>query len=85
MNKHHVSLSGYRLPLTIEQVEDGSYMATSPALQGFLVLADSIEELLQLAPDVAKALIESIQEYGDEMVLESEEFQFPLDVEVLVV
>jgi predicted RNase H-like HicB family nuclease len=85
MNKDQVSLSGYRLPLTIEQVEDGSYMATSSALEGFLVLADSIEELLQLAPGIAKALIESIREHGDEMLLESEDFRFPVGVEVLVV
>lgn len=59
MKEHSVTLFGYRLPMTIEQVEDGSYMATSSALEGFLVLADNIEELMQLAPGVAHALIEA--------------------------
>jgi predicted RNase H-like HicB family nuclease len=38
------------LPLLIEQVEDGAYLATSPALSGFLVQADTIEEVVALAP-----------------------------------
>ena len=54
-------ISPIRLPLVIEQVEDGSYLATSPALDGFLVQADTIEEIMTLAPGVAKALLESVR------------------------
>jgi predicted RNase H-like HicB family nuclease len=54
--------SPFRLPLVIEQVEDGTYLATSPALEGFLVQADTIEEVISLAPGVAKALLEAMRE-----------------------
>jgi predicted RNase H-like HicB family nuclease len=54
--------SPFRLPLVVEQVEDGSYLATSPALAGFLVQADTIEEVIALAPSIAKTLVEAMQE-----------------------
>jgi len=82
---HHLTLPGYRLPLTIEQVEDGTYMATSPTLEGLLVQADTIEEVIALAPGVAKALIEAMREKGIEPDLTVEELRFPVGVEVLVV
>ena len=53
-NIQHAYLSSYRLPLEIEQMEDGSFMATSPALEGFLVLADTVEEVISLAPEHRK-------------------------------
>lgn len=56
--------AGFRLPLTIEQVEDGSYMATSSQLPGLLVLVETIEEVFQLAPDIAKELIEAMKDKG---------------------
>jgi predicted RNase H-like HicB family nuclease len=58
------SAISYRLPLVIEKVEDGSYLATSPQLEGFLVLADTIEELLALAPGIARSLIDAMREKG---------------------
>ena len=81
----HAYLSYYRLPLEIEQVEDGSFMATSPALEGLLVLADTVEEVISLAPGVAKALIETMLEEGVKPLLVLEELTFPVKVEVLVV
>jgi predicted RNase H-like HicB family nuclease len=58
-----VEVAGHRLPIVIERVNE-SYQATSPALEGFLVLADSLEEVLSLAPDVARALLESMEDKG---------------------
>jgi predicted RNase H-like HicB family nuclease len=84
-NMQHAYLSSYRLPLVIEQVEDGTFLATSPALEGFLLQADTIEELIALAPGVAKALVEAMQEKGVYPALEAEELHFPVNVEVLVV
>ncbi len=55
-------VSPIRLPLVIEQVEDGTYMATSPVLDGFLVQADTIEEIMTLAPGIAKALLDAMRE-----------------------
>ena len=54
-----VELASYRLPLVVERV-NGAYQATSPALDGFLVLADSLEEVLALAPGAARALLEAM-------------------------
>lgn len=81
----HTYLSFYRLPLEIEQVEDGSFMATSPALDGLLVLADTVDEVISLAPGIAKALIETMLEYGVNPPMVLEELTFPIRVEVLVV
>lgn len=81
----HAYLSFYRLPLEIEQVEDGSFMATSPALDGFLVLADTVDEVISLVPGIAKALIETMLDNGVEPHLVLEELTFPIEVEVLVV
>ena len=60
----HAYLSFHRLPLEIVQVEDGSFMATSPALEGFLVLADTVEEVVSLAPSIAKSLIDAMRDRG---------------------
>jgi len=84
-NVQHAYLSSYRLPLEIVQVEDGSFMATSPALEGFLVLADTVEEVISLAPGIAKALIDTMREDGVMPPLGLEELPFPVKVEVLVV
>ena len=84
-NVPHDYLSSYRLPLVIEQVEDGAFLATSPALDGFLVQAETVEEVIALAPGVAKALVEAMQEKGVYPALQAEELHFPVQVEVLVV
>jgi predicted RNase H-like HicB family nuclease len=76
--------SPFRLPLVIEQVEDGTYLATSPALEGFLVQADTIDEVIALAPGVAKALLEAMQEKGVPITLEAEKLHFPVKIDVLV-
>jgi predicted RNase H-like HicB family nuclease len=78
-----VEMESYRLPLVVERV-NGSYQATSPALDGFLVLADSLEEVLALAPGVARALLEAMQAKGVTLPLSLEKVQFPTQVEVLV-
>jgi predicted RNase H-like HicB family nuclease len=58
-----VEVAGHRLPIVIERVNE-SYQATSPALEGFLVLADSLEEVVSLAPGVARDLLEAMQDKG---------------------
>jgi predicted RNase H-like HicB family nuclease len=84
MSTHRkVEVESYRLPLVVERV-NGSYQATSPALEGFLVLADSLEEVLALAPGVARALLEAMQAKGVAFPVSLEKVQFPTQVEVLV-
>ena len=78
-----VEIAGYRLPLVVERV-NGSFQATSPTLDGFLVLADSLEEVLTLAPEVARSLLAVMQAKGVTPPLPLEKVQFPTQVEVFV-
>jgi predicted RNase H-like HicB family nuclease len=78
-----VEIAGYRLPVVIERV-NGSYQATSPALDGFLVLADTLDEVLALVPGVARALLEAMQAKGVTPPLLVEEVRFPTQIDVLV-
>ena len=57
-------MARYILPIKIQLLDEGVYLATSPALPGFLVQADTVEELMELAPGIAQALIEAMQESG---------------------
>ncbi len=75
-------IASYRLPMVIERV-NGSYQATSPALDGFLVLADTLDEVLALAHGVARALLEAMQDKGVKPPLPIEEVRFPAQIYVL--
>jgi len=58
----------YDIQIKVEKLKDGGdyqYIATSPDLPGLLVAGDTPEEVLALAPDVASALIASLQAAGD--------------------
>jgi len=58
----------YDLRITIEELSDGGdyrYVATSPDLPNLIVVGDTAEEVLDLAPQVAAALIASMQAAGD--------------------
>jgi predicted RNase H-like HicB family nuclease len=57
----------YDLRIELEEMDDGGdyrYLATSPDLPGLLVAGDTAEEVLALAPQVAAALIASMQASG---------------------
>jgi predicted RNase H-like HicB family nuclease len=58
----------YDLSIEVEELDNGSdyrYIATSPDLPNLVVVGDTIEEILELAPRVASALIASMQAAGD--------------------
>ena len=58
----------YDLQITVEELTDGGdyrYLATSPDLPNLIVVGDTVEEVLVLAPHVAEALIASMQAAGD--------------------
>lgn len=60
----------YDLQITIEELDDGSdyrYVAASPDLPNLIVVGDTIEEVLSLAPQVAAALIASMKAAGDKL------------------
>jgi predicted RNase H-like HicB family nuclease len=53
------------IPLTIEPLEEGGYLATSPLWEDLLAQGRTIAETLEIAQDVARKLIESYLEHGD--------------------
>ncbi|MEW6008002.1 MAG: type II toxin-antitoxin system HicB family antitoxin [bacterium] len=81
----------YLVPLTIEPLKEGEYLATSPLLQGLIAQGRTISETLEIAEDVARKLIESYIEHNDplpaELTLVSDEkfkleTKIPLPVEI---
>ncbi len=55
----------YLVPLKIEKLDEGVYLATSDTLQGLVVQGRTIAETMDIAQDVARKLIESYTEHGD--------------------
>lgn len=53
------------LPIKIEPLDEGGYLATSEVLPGFLAQGRTIAETLEIAQDVARKLVESYVEHGD--------------------
>ena len=55
----------YNLRIVVEALDDGDYryLATSPDLPNLFVAGETPEEVLSLAPQVASALIASMQAF----------------------
>lgn len=58
-------MSEILIPLTIETLEEGGYLATSPDWEDLLAQGLTLDETLEIAQDVALCLIESYLEHGD--------------------
>ncbi|MFA5779161.1 MAG: type II toxin-antitoxin system HicB family antitoxin [Elusimicrobiota bacterium] len=58
-------MSEYLIPVSIEPLEEGGYLATSSVLQGLIAQGRTISETLEIAEDVARKIIESLIEHGD--------------------
>ena len=58
-------MSEYLVPIKIEKLEEGVYLATSDTLQGLVAQGRTIAETMEIAQDVARKLIESYIEHGD--------------------
>jgi len=54
----------YLLPLRIDRLEDGRFLGRSPRLPGLNVQGDSIEEVLEHAPGVARDLLAAMRAKG---------------------
>ena len=57
----------YSLRVHVEQVENNQYVATSEDLPGLVAQGRTVEETLEIAGDVARKLLESYREHGDEL------------------
>jgi antitoxin HicB len=65
MLKHKIESTEYWVPIEIEPLEEGGFLATSSVLQGFLAQGRTIAETMEIGQDVARKLIESYIEHGD--------------------
>lgn len=57
-------MTTYNITLDIEHLPEGPFLGTSPDLPGLIVQADTPEEVIRLAPDIARDLIEVMRETG---------------------
>jgi antitoxin HicB len=58
-------MSEYLIPVSIEHLEEGGYLATSSVLQGLIAQGRTIAETLEIAEDVARRIIESRIEHKE--------------------
>ena len=57
----------YQITLEIRRLEEGPYLGTSPELPGLIVQGKTPEEVVDLAPDIARDLIEVMVETGQSL------------------
>ncbi len=55
----------FYLPVRIEPLAEGGYLATSNDLPGLVAQGRTVAETLEIAQDVARKLVESCIEHGD--------------------
>lgn len=55
------------LPIHVEALPEGGFLATSDHLPGLVAQGRTVAETLEIAQDVARKLIESYREHGDEL------------------
>ncbi len=53
------------LPVRVEALPEGGFLATSNELPGLVAQGRTIAETLEIAQDVARKLVESYREHGD--------------------
>jgi predicted RNase H-like HicB family nuclease len=53
------------LPIRIEALPEGGFLATSDELPGLVAQGRTIAETVEIAQDVARKLVESCREHGD--------------------
>ncbi len=53
------------LPVQIESLPEGGFLATSKDLPGLVAQGRTVAETLEIAQDVARKLVESYLEHGD--------------------
>lgn len=74
----------YSFRVHIEQVENGQYLATSAEFPGLVAQGRTVEETLEIAGDVARRLVESYREHGDQLPEGLRRLDSSFDVDVAV-
>ena len=57
------------LPIHIESLPEGGFLATSEDLPGLVAQGRTLAEAMEIAQDVARKLVESYLEHGDALPL----------------
>jgi predicted RNase H-like HicB family nuclease len=55
------------LSIHLEALPEGGFLATSDELPGLVAQGRTLAETLEIAQDVARKLVESYREHGDEL------------------
>lgn len=55
------------LPIHLEELPEGGFLATSDELPGLVAQGRTLAETLEIAQDVARKLVESYREHGDDL------------------
>jgi predicted RNase H-like HicB family nuclease len=68
------------VPLHIEKLPEGLYLATSDAIQGLVAQGRTVAETIEIARDVARRLIEAQAQRHDPVQLDEpgDSFDYPL-------
>lgn len=77
-------MATYRITLEIEHLPEGPYLGTSPDLPGLIVQAETAEDVIRLAPDIAADLIQVMQEMGQPLPTQLVTLLTPLRVPIAV-
>ena len=77
-------MTTYRITLDVEHLPEGPYLGTSPDLPGLIVQAGTPEEVIRLAPDIARDLIEVMQETGQLLPTQLVTLQMPMQIALMV-
>jgi predicted RNase H-like HicB family nuclease len=78
------SNESFLLSLNVKPLENGRFLGRCAGLPGLLVEGESVEEVLRLAPKVARALIEAMREKGVELPPSLREAKPPVRVNLVV-
>ena len=55
------------MTIHLEELPEGGFLATSEELPGLVAQGRTVAETLEIAQDVARKLIESYKEHGDDL------------------
>jgi len=77
-------MTEFLIPIKIEPLEEGGFLATSDSLQGLIAQGRTMAETMKIAQDVAKKIIESCLEHGDPLPFEVKSKRKPAKQEVKI-
>lgn len=70
----------YEIKLKIEKLAEGPFLGTSPDLPGLIVQAATPAEVLSLAPEIARDLIQVMSETGQPLPTQLRPHSGPITV-----